>query len=271
MPSGAKKRKAAKKKQVHNPSTTNHNQGEKDVGELNSPTSQDPSIVVEKREDVSSDNKFKDANEIEIRSKSKSSSSSSSSDGSDDESNVADQTVVLESAPVESVPVVESLPETITPNVDPVKPVDSLLDEVSKVFDEIKNEEKKELVVDETPVVAEQTPVVVEEQTVVSEIVIKDDLPTSSVVVESVLNENEVEKLPVSVEKASLEFVDSSMLPKDSISQVNGADCANDADTIEHEQSDKQATVGSTPPLVQKTTSWKSCCGIFELFSGSQR
>lgn len=262
MPSGAKKRKAAKKKQVHNPSSTSPHQ-END--------SQDPLVEVVKREASSSEDKAKDVHEeegnVEIKTGSKSSSSSSSSDSSDDESQVVDKNVViLEPAPVQSVPVIESqVPEEISPIVEAVKPVDSLLDEVSQVFDDIKNEEKKDLVVEETPVVVEEPTIVV------SESGSKDDCPTSSVVVESAVKENEVEKLPLSDEKVSSEpeYVTSSTPPKDSISEVPGADCANETDTVEH--SDKQATVASNPLAVQKTTSWKSCCGIFELFSGSQR
>ncbi|PWA99459.1 hypothetical protein CTI12_AA007300 [Artemisia annua] len=253
MPSGAKKRKAAKKKQVHNPSSsssasTNPIQGENDGGELNSPTSQDPSIEVEKVEH--------EKNSKDEGSKSKS-SSSSSSDSSDDESRVVDKEVVV----TESVPVVE--PERLAPIVDePVKEGKPLVEEVAHV-----TEEKKDLVVED--VVA---PVVVEEETVgVSEIDSKEDCPTSSEVVEPVLKESEVEKLPLSDEKACVEKEDvaSSTPAKDSISEVNGASGANETDTVEH--SDRQAPVASTPLSVQKTTSWKSCCGLFDLFSGSER
>ncbi|GJT94152.1 hypothetical protein Tco_1082997 [Tanacetum coccineum] len=249
MPSGAKKRKAAKKKQVHNPSSSSSNPiQENDGGELNSPTSQDQSIEVERVEH--------EKNSKDEGSKSKSSSSSSSSsDGSDDESRVVDKEVVV----TESVPVVE--PEVLAPIVDePVKEAEPLVEEVAHVI-----EEKKDLVVEE--VVA---PVVVEEETaVVSEIDPKEDCPTSSEVVEPVLKESEVEKLPLSDEKACVEEdVASSTPAKDSISEVNGASGANETDTPEH--SDRQAPVASTSLSVQKTTSWKSCCGLFDLFSGSE-
>lgn len=258
--------------------------GENDGGELSSPASQDhyntqdPSMegeVVEvKKEDNSSETKIeKNSNEeeggnieIEIGSKSKSSngsSSSSSSGSSDDE--VEKKVVVLESAPI------ESLPETITQNVEDleispivepvIKPVDSLLEEVSQDCDEPKNEEKKDLVVEEKPVVVEEQTVVVDENE------LKDDCLTSSVVVESVSKENGVVKLASSESK---DCVASSTSVKDSISEVIGANRANDNDAIGH--SDRQPPVAASTPLaVQKTTFWKSCCGMFELFSGSER
>ncbi|KAI3824539.1 hypothetical protein L1987_06001 [Smallanthus sonchifolius] len=271
MPSGAKKRKAAKKKKV------NPHQGESDGGELSSPTSPHPSVEVEKKEDNSSENKCKDAIEeqshieIEKGSKSKSSngSGSSSSGSSDDESRVVEKNVVVvESAPNESVPAVESVEkvspavesvEKVSPIVDSVKPMDSLLEEVSQVFDEIKNEKKKDLVVEEQAVVVCAT-------------AIKDDCTTSSVVAESVLKENEVEKLISLDEKASSisnDYVSSSTPPENLISEVNGADRANESDTIEH--SNRQAPAASTAVAVQPSTTWKSCCGLFELFSGSER
>ncbi|KAL8236068.1 hypothetical protein R6Q59_017149 [Mikania micrantha] len=276
MPSGSKKRKAAKKKKVNDSSTPNPHQGENDGGELSSPTSQDPLVEAVKKEESPSEKISYDANVEEgnivieatvATTKGSGSSSSSSSDSSDDESHVVEKkVVVLESAPIESVPATESFPEEISPCVDPVKPVDSLLEEESQVFDEIKNEEKKDIPVEETPVV-------LEEQTVdVCETPVKDDCLNSSVVVESVLKQNEVENVQLVVEKASSKSTDdvsSSTLPKDLISNTNGADCANETETIEH--SDRQAPAASTTVAVQHTTSWKSCCGIFDLFSGSGR
>ncbi|KAJ0761806.1 hypothetical protein HanOQP8_Chr04g0154241 [Helianthus annuus] len=232
-------------------------------------------VEVVKREDCSSETISKDANEEEgnvevetvLKSKDSNGTSSSSSDSSDDESRVVEkEVVVVESAPVESVTVSESLVEEISPIVDPVKPVDSSLEQVSQVFDEIKNEEKKDLVVEETPVVEEPPRVDA------CETAVKDDSPDSTVVIESVLKEDEVERLQPLVETTSLEskdHVSSSTPPKDSVTDVNGADCANEIETSEH--SDRQAPAASTPVAVQNTTSWKSCCGIFELFSGSGR
>ncbi|KAM0071547.1 hypothetical protein Hdeb2414_s0001g00026501 [Helianthus debilis subsp. tardiflorus] len=272
MPSGSKKRKAAKKKKVNDSSTPNPLQvvAEGDDGAT-------ATVEVVKREDSSSEKISKDANEeegnVEVETVSKSkdsngtSSSSSSSDSSDDESRVVEkEVVVVESAPVESVTVTESLVEEVSPIVDSVKPDDSSLEQVSQVFDEIKDEEKKDLVVEETPVV-EEPPRVDDCETAV-----KDGSPDSTVVVESVLKEDEVERLQPLVEKTSLEskdHVSSSTPPKDSVTDVNGADCANEIETSEH--SDRQAPAASTPVAVQNTTSWKSCCGIFELFSGSGR
>ncbi|MFS7931484.1 hypothetical protein Hanom_Chr04g00356511 [Helianthus anomalus] len=267
MPSGSKKRKAAKKKKVNDSSTPNPLQvvAEGDDGAA-------ATVDLVKREDCLSEKISKDANEeegnveVETVSKSKDSNgtSSSSSDSSDDESRVVEkEVVVVESAPVESVPVSESLVEEISPIVDPV---DSSLEQVSQVFDEIKDEEKKNLVVEETPVV-EEPPRVDDCETAV-----KDDSPDSTVVVESGLKEDEVERLQPLVEKTCLEskdHVSSSTPPKDSVTDVNGADCANEIETSEH--SDRQAPAASTPVAVRNTTSWKSCCGIFELFSGSGR
>ncbi|KAJ0927476.1 hypothetical protein HanRHA438_Chr04g0183321 [Helianthus annuus] len=242
MPSGSKKRKAAKKKKVNDSSTPNPLQV---VAEGNDGAT--TTVEVVKREDCSSETISKDANEEEgnvevetvLKSKDSNGTSSSSSDSSDDESRVVEkEVVVVESAPVESV----------------------------TVFDEIKNEEKKDLVVEETPVVEEPPRVDA------CETAVKDDSPDSTVVIESVLKEDEVERLQPLVETTSLEskdHVSSSTPPKDSVTDVNGADCANEIETSEH--SDRQAPAASTPVAVQNTTSWKSCCGIFELFSGSGR
>ncbi|KAM0054704.1 hypothetical protein Hdeb2414_s0006g00198051 [Helianthus debilis subsp. tardiflorus] len=251
MPSGAKKRKAAKKKKSSTTNPQSH-QGDNDSGELSSPTSQYPSVEVKKKEDNSSENKSNNNIKIEEGSKSKSShvSSSSSSASSDDESRVVEKNVVV----VESVPPVESVPEKISPVVDPVKPVDALLEEVSQVFDDIQNKKKKDLVVEERPVVVE------EQSVVISEDAMKDDLPTSSVVAEPVLKENEVENLIPLDEKAS-------SVSKET--EVNGADRANETDTTGH--SNRQTPSASAAVEVQRTTTWKSCCGIFELFSGSER
>ncbi|KAI3800772.1 hypothetical protein L1987_28867 [Smallanthus sonchifolius] len=251
MPSGAKKRKASKKKKkVNDSSTPNPHQGEGDCGELSSPTAQDQgqdsSVEVVNREDSSSEKKSNNGNgegvnvEIETVSKSKNSSgsSSSSSDSSGEESHVVDKNVVV----VESAPAVESLVEKISPVVEPVKPVDSSLEEVSQVCDEVKNEGKNDLVVEET--------VVVEKELTVDDCEKKDDSAESSVVVESVLKENEVEKVQTLVEKVSSESrddVSSSTPPKEVISDVNGADCADEVETVEH--SDRQAPVASTPDL----------------------
>ncbi|KAL8228747.1 hypothetical protein R6Q57_013647 [Mikania cordata] len=257
MPSGAKKRKAAKKKKVNGSSTTNPHQ-----------------VVVEKKDDGSSENKSNDTNEeegnieLEVGSKSKSShgSSSSSSENSDDEPRVIEKSVVVvESVPNESVPAVEFVPEKIPAIVDPVKPVAGLLEEASQVFDDIENEKKKDLVVEETPVV-------IEEQTmVIGETDIKDDCPTSSVVSESV-KENEVESLLLLDEKAysvSKDDPSSSTPTKSLISEVHVAERANESDTNGH--INRQALAASPAVAVQSTTTWKSCCGLFELFSGSDR
>ncbi|KAI3741601.1 hypothetical protein L1987_59275 [Smallanthus sonchifolius] len=256
MPSGAKKRKAAKKKKVNDSSTPNPHQGESDGGELSSPTlqDQDPSVEVVKRADSSSEKKSNNGNEeegnIEIetvsKSKNSSGSSSSSSDSSDEESHVVDKNVVV----VESAPAVESLVETISPVVDPVKPVDSLLEEVSQVCDEVKNEGKTDLVVEET--------VVVEEEQTVDDCEKKDDSAESSVVVESVLKENEVEKVQALVEKVASESrddVSSSTPPKEVISDVNGADCADEIETVEH--SDRQKM-------------WRTCSSGFDSSSSAK-
>ncbi|KAI7734009.1 hypothetical protein M8C21_017910 [Ambrosia artemisiifolia] len=263
MPSGAKKRKAAKKKQSSTTTPQPH-QGENDGGELSSPTSQYPSVEVVKKEDNSSKNKSKNNINIEEASKSKSSSSSGSSD---DESRVVEKNVVVvESAPNDAVTAVESVPEKISPVVDPVKPVDTLLEEVSQVFDEIQNEKKKDLVVEERPTVVE------EQKVVVSETAAKDDCPTSSVAAEPVLKENEVEKL-ISVDEktssVSKDYLPSSTPPENLVSEANDADCENETDTVGH--SNRQAPAASPAVAVQRTTTWKSCCGIFDLFSGSER
>ncbi|XP_076917021.1 uncharacterized protein LOC143576930 isoform X2 [Bidens hawaiensis] len=238
MPSGAKKRKAAAAKKKKS-STTQSHQGENNNnnGKLNSPTSQYPSV--EKIEDNSSENKSKD-NE---KPKNFKSTSSSSSGSSDDESNIIDKNVV----------VLEPVPETISPIVEPVKPVDSLLDEVSQVFDEIHNGKKKDLVV-------------------FSETVVKDDCLTSSVVVEPVFEVNAVEKVVSVGEDGCLVLKDDAACStgiKNVSSEVNGASRVNETDTTG--DYGKQAPVASTAVAVQRTTTWKSCCGIFELFSGSER
>ncbi|XP_076957105.1 uncharacterized protein LOC143632475 [Bidens hawaiensis] len=238
MPSGAKKRKAAAKEKKS--STTQSHRGENNNNnvKLNSPTSQYPSV--EKIEDNLSENKSKDINE---KTKNFNSTSSSSISSSDDESNIIDKNVV----------VLESVPETISPIGEPVKPVDSLLDEVSQVFEEIQNEKKKDLVV-------------------ASEMVVQDGCLTSSVIVEPVVKENEVEKGVSVGEDGCLVLKDDAACStgmRDVSSEVNGANHVNETDTVG--DYNKQAPVASTAVAVQRTTTWKSCCGIFELISGSER
>ncbi|KAJ9565771.1 hypothetical protein OSB04_001737 [Centaurea solstitialis] len=247
--------------------------GENDGGELSSPASQDhhniqePSMegeVIEvKKEGSSSSGIEKNSNdekggdiEIEIGSKSKSSSGSSSSSSR--------ITQKVESSEISHI-------------VEPViEPVDSLVEEVSRDRDEPKSEEKQEEQTVDNSLVEEvshdcdepKNEVKQEEKAVVvSE---NDCLTSSSVVVESVSKENEVVNSPSLDEKASLEPKDCVVSVKDSVSEGNGANRANDDGTIGHLDR-KPPVAASTPLAVQKTTSWKGCCGIFELFSGSER
>ncbi|KAK1422764.1 hypothetical protein QVD17_18050 [Tagetes erecta] len=248
MPS--KKRKAAAKKKKINP----HQNASVDVEQKKNGSSVD----VEQKKNGSFENKSKDDNakevNIEVGSKSNihNRSSSSSSNTSDDDSRVVEKNiVVVESAPTESVPIVETVPEKISPIVDPVKPVDPLLQEVSQVFDEIKNDSKKDLVLEEQTVAVSET----------SETNVSDECVTPSVVDDSVLKENDVENASLVLNDYEI----SSTPAKNLISEVNGADETN---TIGH--SNTQAPAASTAVAVQSRTSWKSCCGIFELFSGSE-
>ncbi|KAI3719723.1 hypothetical protein L6452_20625 [Arctium lappa] len=142
---------------------------------------------------------------------------------------------------------------TGSPIVDPTKPVSSLVELASQVFDNTKLQEKDDLVVAETPL----------EQ---------NNCPTStSEVVGSVPKESEVEKLVSLDDKASKKSDD--CLPAStngtcSFCGRNTTDSVNESKTPEC--SEKQPLLGSAPRPAEKT-SWKSCCGIFELCSGSSR
>ncbi|XP_024988424.1 uncharacterized protein LOC112523170 [Cynara cardunculus var. scolymus] len=142
---------------------------------------------------------------------------------------------------------------TDSPIVDPAKPVSSLVELASQVFDNTKLEEKNDLVVAETPL----------EQ---------NSCPTStSEVVGSVPKENEVEKLVPSDDKASPKsngYLPASTNGACSFCGRNTNDRVNEPKTPEC--SEKQPLLGSAPQPAEKT-SWKSCCGIFELCSGSSR
>lgn len=251
MPSGAKKRKAAKKKKVHIPSSTNPHQGEDGSGELSSPASQDNQNTLVQSVEVEAKQTNGDENTIEIetgeKSKSSNGSSSSSSSSSDDESKDKKE-AVTEPPPIESIPQTDTIENIeVTPIVDETKveesipPVESeappIVDPVVKVYDETKNEEREEIVVTETPEVIEEP------------IVSKDEIPITSVD-ESVSKDSPAVKL----------------LPTP---QVHGTDRAHETDTVEH--ADRKAVVASPPIEERQVASWKNCCGIFELFSGSGR
>nr|XP_043610313.1 uncharacterized protein LOC122582032 [Erigeron canadensis] len=273
MPSGPKKRKAAKKKQVNassNSSSTSHSHhGESDGGELNSPVAQDqhnnqlPFTEVENREDGVTQNKNnegidkeEEVKNIEIDNWSKSmqlhdSKSSSCSHSSDDESHAIEKKVV------ELVQPVETLPEKIVQEIEVpgvgtssvrhhFKTVDSLLEDINN---DSKIEEKTDLVVEETPPVpALEKSSFLEKKFVVNGSTSKDTCSTSSVGIESVLVNNGASNSKVTV----------------AVSIHNGADDVNEPETLQY--SDKQPLVASTPQAVQ-TTSWKGCCGILELFA----
>ncbi|KAH1055908.1 hypothetical protein J1N35_033973 [Gossypium stocksii] len=92
-------------------------------------------------------------------------------------------------------------------------------------------------------------------------------------VVESGLKENEEKLLPSSngVSGVELEGVEGKNFPSSGIPTAETSDVAEKNHASgPHGYPEKQPLVAPTPPPVQRT-SWLSCCGLFEVFTGSGR
>ncbi|GMI85962.1 hypothetical protein HRI_002265500 [Hibiscus trionum] len=92
-------------------------------------------------------------------------------------------------------------------------------------------------------------------------------------VVESGLKANEEKLLPSSngVSGVELEGAEGKKFPSSDIPTAETSNVAETNQTLDpHEHSEKQPLVASTPPPVQRT-SFLSCCGLFEVFTGSGR
>ncbi|KAJ9563455.1 hypothetical protein OSB04_008615 [Centaurea solstitialis] len=133
--------------------------------------------------------------------------------------------------------------------VDTDKPVCSLVELASQVFDDTQLQGTNVLVMAETSL----------EQ--------KNCLTSSSEAVGSVPKKHEVEKL-VSLDGKSKDGVPVSMNDACHFCGRNTTDRGNEPETPEC--SEKQPLIQSAPEPAERT-SWKSCCGIFELCSGSSR
>ncbi|XP_059664703.1 uncharacterized protein LOC132310925 [Cornus florida] len=228
---------------------------------------------------------------------------SSSSSSSDDESHVVEKNVVVvESGESKEENYCSSLDAASF--VDTIKPVDSLSKLVTQITD-IPVEGAYNLVVETAPVIDSDKVSLVEEVVQVTESAPVVDF-VSSDVVESGLKENAEKKLPSedkSAEASSI-YVDSGSQNKEDkmvltsdenaaatsdamgfaaqededklllslnaarVENGNGAECIKDSEIPEC--SDNQPQVASTTQPVQ-TSFWKGCCGLFEVFTGSNR
>ncbi|KAL4367389.1 hypothetical protein GQ457_05G027810 [Hibiscus cannabinus] len=102
-----------------------------------------------------------------------------------------------------------------------------------------------------------------------------DFFPKNSVpdVVDSGLKANEDKLLPSSngVSGVELEGAEGKNFPSSDIPTAETSNVVETSQTLEpHEHSEKQPLVALTPPPVQRT-SFLSCCGLFEAFTGSGR
>ncbi|KAL3833582.1 hypothetical protein ACJIZ3_008318 [Penstemon smallii] len=282
MPSGAKKRKAAKKKkgnQFNNSSSTStssHSHGddlkhqddkaESDVGEIKN----DKIIVVEDDSVVKVEREFKieDESNGSSNSNGSSSGSNSGSSSSDDESHgIKESQSTVDNSPV----------------FDSGKTIDSLSETPSEAIIQNATIEEARVSVEETPVSEES----------VVDIVSPGDNSVASYGVDDVSNENgeknlnSVEdKVGISVvskskeEGTNIQSVEDSVaisVPKECVEPENDdrstiSHVAPPSATAEHEK-DSRVTQPLLAPAQRavQTTSWKSCCGLFELFNGSGR
>ncbi|KAM7500622.1 hypothetical protein LguiA_025036 [Lonicera macranthoides] len=321
MPSGAKKRKAAKKKKIIDQSTSSTLSlgGEKDLnridekesdgGEGSSPASQDHSThqhpfteqeedqEVEKREDppsvqsflseslrggeprerqgcvriekeLKSDEGFESKNVIIEWGKELhdgSSSGSSSSRSSDDESRILDKKiVVVETAtPVDSVKLVEPLSEAVTQANDSV-PVDvnksvsgdSIMNSSVVVGLGLKDNGKQKLPsLDQNIRVSPVTGFMSKKE--------EDEVVSTS-------NEQATSSLDANDSVSATQVDEDRPLLSVNASKVGTSNGQEHARYSETDCSVNEPLIASAPQTVQKT-SWKGCCGIFELFSGSNR
>lgn len=240
---------------------------------------------------------------------SSSSSSRSSSSSSDDESHFVEKKIVVVEDPPVKVDLIEPLnTEKVTqvvddfsvetsPLVDLVKPVDFLTEGLSQANDSGLVVESNNVVV-ETPSVADSGRVSLLEQAVQVIESPSFENGSSSGVIGSSLTENGMDKSPsvddhndislvptvldsksdngknIAASTQSEQYVGSSTDAKISMAEVTGTNPSNGRghanESVSPQSSDSQPLVASVPRTAQ-TTSWKSCCGILELFTGSDR
>ncbi|XP_059669291.1 uncharacterized protein LOC132314443 [Cornus florida] len=350
MPSGAKKRKAAKKKKENNPNISNiatHSQGddgqkthdekESDGSERSSPMSQDhhdrqhsfsegQEEDVEKRETTSSVRSFvtenkstigidhnngesrnneegdvpkdnfesKNASIEYVESAREARDGRSSSSSSDDESRVYDKKIVVVESGKSKDEASNSIPESVT-SVNSVKPVDSLPEVVPQVVDGVPLSKAYNTVVESAPIgvsdklsfseeavqVAESAPI---ENSVPTDVADENGEKMSSIEnkgseVPSAVMGSQIKEVSPSTEHAAASSDVKGFAPqenKDKLMSFNppGVDTSSGAEHIKDtevpECSESQPLVDSAPQVVQ-TTSLKSCCGLFEVFTGSAR
>ncbi|KAL9159423.1 hypothetical protein ABFS82_08G132800 [Erythranthe guttata] len=293
MPSGSKRRKAAKKKKENQPNSSSvspRSQGDddvkhhSDVGDVSSPGSQEiEKIEVGDREAnkeagegiIVIQREIKNGNESDGGS-SESSSSSSSSSGSDDESHgVKGSEDVADTSPVDSVQVTDE--EIIYSTA-----IEDSCDSVEEIITvNVETVEEKEVVVStDSPAVDYAPPRVVEP--VLNE-ENEEKQGSCSVGGEVGFLEASVDAIIASVEGEAriLEASNDAVKPADTfvdtvISIPETKECV-----VAQETEDNAAGIeissGVTEPLLARAprpveaTSWKSCCGLFDLFSGSGR
>ncbi|KAF5761794.1 hypothetical protein HanXRQr2_Chr16g0769241 [Helianthus annuus] len=155
----------------------------------------------------------------------------------------------FESSPEKGTRKVEDSGFKTPPTGDPVTPVDqSFVEVAAQLNNNSKIQEKDDLVVAETPL----------EQTVINE-----TDPANN----QLSKEIEVQKSGLKTPKSEENLLQDSMNGKcqyyrSSDDRVN--------EPVTPERYERQPLLASAPPPPEKA-SWKNCCGIFELFSGSTR
>ncbi|KAL7102731.1 hypothetical protein ACP275_08G136400 [Erythranthe tilingii] len=297
MPSGSKRRKAAKKKKENQPNSSSvspRSQGDddvkhhSDVGEVSSPGSQDgrsnsneeiekieagdqePSkagegIIVIQRE-------IKNGNESDGGS-SESSSSSGSSSGSDDESHgVKSGDDVADNSPVDSVQVTD---EEIIYSTAIEDSCDSV-EEIISVNVELVEEKEVEVSTD-SPAVDHAPPHIVES---VLNGENEEKQGSCSVGGEVGLLEASIDAIIESVEGEAriLEASNDAVItPVETVVSISETKECVVAQETEDNGAGIEISSGVTEPLLARAprpvemASWKNCCGLFEVFSGSGR
>uniref|UniRef100_A0A5B6Z640 Putative enolase-phosphatase E1 n=1 Tax=Davidia involucrata TaxID=16924 RepID=A0A5B6Z640_DAVIN len=348
MPSGAKKRKAAKKKKEKEAniteSATHSQQGDDDLkthdekesdGEVSSPTSQDhhndqhpfaegEEEELEKRENASSARSFvTEMKPIEAVNNDGESTQKVAIEEAvvqidsnlkpEDDSIVEKNIVVMESGELKegaynSRELTEGAYNSVSESatfVDSVKLVDSLSEVVTKVTDSVPVGEAYNSVVETATFVDSDKVSLSEEMVQVTESESVENFVTSDVV-ELGLKENGKKMLPSEDESTGVSSVMTDLgsqnkedkvvsTPNENAAASSNAmgfaaqenedkllvsfnasrvDTNNGAEHIKTsgipESSDSQTQVASAPQAVQ-TTSWRSCCGLFEVLTGSNR
>ncbi|KAL7142549.1 hypothetical protein ABFS83_08G130800 [Erythranthe nasuta] len=257
-----------------------------DVGDVSSPGSQEIEKIEVGDQEASKEGgegiiviqrEIKNGNESDGGSSESLSSSSSSSSGSDDESHgVKGSEDVADNSPVDSVQVTDE--EIIYSTA-----IEDSCDSVEEIISvNVESVEEKEVVVStDSPAVDYAPPQIVE--SVLNEENEEKQQGSCSVGGEVGFLEASVDAIIASVEgearilEASNDAVKPVITPVETIISIPETKECVVAQETENNGSSIEISSGVTEPLLARaprpveTTSWKSCCGLFDLFSGSGR